>query len=415
MNILLLGNGYDLNYMLPTSYRNFLLTVDFLTKQNLERIYTIGNVFGDETLMDQDEFIKDSYELYEDVYNVILLDRDELKKIVTLAKDNIWFSYFLKSFNKDIGWIDFEKEISFVISCFQSFFGRADVMFLPNKACEGNGIKYIIMNAFNFFIDNRDHSHNGLTIGAKYIAPEYRIECPLNSGNYSIDKEKIIRVLSDALDDFNLILKTYLRCFIESTVKKLGEEKINQLCALRYTDVAITFNYTNTYESLDADTQVFHIHGNVNDRIVLGVNPDKNDNLETMDTSFVAFKKYYQRTFYDTDIPYLRWLREIRDEGHSDSDVHLLIMGHSLDVTDADIIRELFHISSEITILYHNKPSKAKYIQNLITIFGKEHFDQIRDELHLEFLPLDMDFTDFSYKRAENSTLLYETKIESLL
>ena len=58
MNILLLGNGYDLNYKLPTSYRNFLLTIDFLTKHNLENIHTVGDVFGNPDLNTQDKFIK---------------------------------------------------------------------------------------------------------------------------------------------------------------------------------------------------------------------------------------------------------------------------------------------------------------------------------------------------------------------
>ena len=38
MNVLLLGNGFDLNHMFPTSYINFLNTVNFLLEVDRESI-----------------------------------------------------------------------------------------------------------------------------------------------------------------------------------------------------------------------------------------------------------------------------------------------------------------------------------------------------------------------------------------
>ena len=62
-----------------------------------------------------------------------------------------------------------------------------------------------------------------------------------------------------------------------------------------------SFNYTNTIETLYAsEEKVYHIHGNINDNIVLGVNPDKHDEIENIDTLFIQFKKYFQRVFYKT-------------------------------------------------------------------------------------------------------------------
>lgn len=416
MNILLLGNGYDLNYMLPTSYRNFLLTVDFLLKSNLDNIHTVGDVFGNANLQKDDRFIAASYDAYKETYAEVTLDTQTLKALVERAKRNIWFSYFLKSFNREAGWIDLEREIAFVVGRLQSFFDKADVTFLPHLAFTEMGSKYIIMDAFNFFVAEAHYSRNALPTGARKIKPEYSIEYPLGSGEYVINKEKIVGELNDALIEFAEILKTYLQCFIDKTVEKLvDQDAITQLPPLNYTDVVITFNYTNTYESFDSDAQVFHIHGNVNDKIVLGINPDQNDDKDTINTDFIAFKKYYQRTYYDSDMNYLRWLRDLLDGGGGDSDMHLLVMGHSLDVTDEDIIRNLFGLASEINILYHSEASKSSLIRNLVNIFGKDKFDQIRDEQQLAFLPLSMDFSEFVEKQAGYSTIRYESELEKFL
>ena len=72
MNVLLLGNGYDLNYKLPTSYRSFLLTIDFLVKHGLKDINSVGDVFGNPELNEYDNFIKESYKEYKSVYDKIV-------------------------------------------------------------------------------------------------------------------------------------------------------------------------------------------------------------------------------------------------------------------------------------------------------------------------------------------------------
>ena len=46
MNILLLGNGFALNYHLPTKYINFLNTVQYLSTSSRVDIHTVGDVFG---------------------------------------------------------------------------------------------------------------------------------------------------------------------------------------------------------------------------------------------------------------------------------------------------------------------------------------------------------------------------------
>ena len=48
MNILLLGNGFDLYHKLPTRYDNFLHTVNFLINSYTKEMTTIADIFGQE-------------------------------------------------------------------------------------------------------------------------------------------------------------------------------------------------------------------------------------------------------------------------------------------------------------------------------------------------------------------------------
>lgn len=139
-----------------------------------------------------------------------------------------------------------------------------------------------------------------------------------------------------------------------------------------------------------------HLHGNVNKDIILGINSDDSDKVETMNTAFLAFKKYYQRACYGTDVEYIKWIRDVKQRKEK---LSLLIMGHSLDATDKDVICELFDNASEITVLYHNKEAKDSYLKNLVTIFGKDGVDVLRKEKALDFLSLDSDFREFRSKR----------------
>lgn len=132
MNILLLGNGFDLYYKLPTSYRNFLLTLDFLINTDVNNINNISDVFGNPKLNEHDDFIKKSYDEYKEVYDEIELDKEKLQEMIYKTKNNVWFSYLITVFNKDVGWIDFEKEVAYVIECFKSFFEKLDVSYTKN-------------------------------------------------------------------------------------------------------------------------------------------------------------------------------------------------------------------------------------------------------------------------------------------
>ena len=380
MNVLFLGNGFDLRHKLPTKYINFLNTVDFLSTQYVSKISTVGDVFSDKKLISRDIEIKESYSLYGENYDEIVLDDPVLNQLKELS-NNLWYKYFSKTLNYDVKWIDFEKEIYMVIRSFQNLFALnvetdVDLYELDIES------KYII-EQFDFFLISTD-----VRCGYPKIKQEYLIEVPIGSKNKIMDKTAIVKELTMQLNEFSQALKTYLKFFVEKMVEKatnIPDQQWKQ--AFQYTDYAITFNYTNTYELLYKRGEVLHIHGNVNTEIVLGVNPDGADTIETVDTTFVPFKKYFQRIKHKTDIKYLEFIEKYKNS----TDLALYIIGHSLNITDKDIIQEVFSVANKIFILSYDDQDESNHISNLINIFGKSDFDQIRREKDISFISISED------------------------
>ena len=108
---------------------------------------------------------------------------------------------------------------------------------------------------------------------------------------------------------------------------------------------------------------------------------------------FLRFKKYFQRVIYHTDDEYLEWIT------NKLSDIDLVVMGHSLDITDKDIIMQMFDAAKDITVLYHNESAEASLVANLINIYGKEKFDELRIKKRLRFLPQNAEYGGFAEDR----------------
>ena len=130
-------------------------------------------------------------------------------------------------------------------------------------------------------------------------------------------------------------------------------------------------------------------------------------NEETGKNKTIPVTKMYQ---VETDYEYLRWISDIK---HTNTTYRLIVMGHSLDVTDKDIILDLFKYANEIIILYHSDEAKASYIANLITLYGKDGFDLLRKEQMLTFLPLDSDLSKLAEKMEQESYAQLVANLES--
>ena len=143
MNILIIGNGFDLAHGLPTRYDDFL---DFC--ERARRIYTFRE---DASLNEYKSDNIDNWEMNDDIRNALLeaftkrdcqknfnddntynlnvtTSNEFLNELYTHIDENAWLEYFLK-YRSSIGgnWIDFETEISKVIQKIFQQIGRAHV------------------------------------------------------------------------------------------------------------------------------------------------------------------------------------------------------------------------------------------------------------------------------------------------
>ncbi len=397
MNIMLIGNGYDLHYKLPTKYINFLNVVNHMVQHPDDDMSTVGSIFKNEELQKTDSFIAHSYSCYKDTYNNISLDPNVVSQLVGLASNNIWFNYLLSAYNTDLGWIDFEKEISIVCSIFKEIFrphigaqGKSPFNYVIHNILNDPASQYIITHYFCFWGSIASE-------GVIEVDKEYRLEKPFGSGYYILNKEKIVNHLYNELQSLAEMLNIYLTSFVDNVCTELV--KHNQITPLEFpVDQAVTLNYTHTFEKLHT-FNARHVHGSTGAPIVLGINADQADELEAIDTTFICFKKYFQRVLFKTDNSYLEFVHKYisgprPSNSYLQGKTHLFVIGHSLDITDAEIIKELFSFADEITILCHSIGAISSYVPNLVKIFGKSSFDQLRTAKNLQFKLLESELPD---------------------
>ena len=191
-SILLLGNGFDLNHMLPTKYQNFLQITDFLTRHYSNEMHTVGDVLSCDVLQQQAFDIETIYSSHAEVFDSTELDKKIVERLIAGAKSNVWFKYLLKCYNKDLGWIDFEKEIAIVLDVFYKFLSEDSPRFNPLRRLNKSKRDAYILSQFNFFYKK---DNNNIVWGEyDHIATnDYQIEEPQGSGYFVIYKTKIIK------------------------------------------------------------------------------------------------------------------------------------------------------------------------------------------------------------------------------
>lgn len=133
MNILIIGNGFDVAHKLPTTYADFLKFVEVMKQ-----------VLSGETEASRIDWKDINFKIKEQIAYILLLGSDGIflqkKKWEKLIADNCWIEYFLQcqSFIGD-NWIDFESEIRKVIKVFDKNLENVDLSSnvcrekLPNK------------------------------------------------------------------------------------------------------------------------------------------------------------------------------------------------------------------------------------------------------------------------------------------
>lgn len=357
MNILIIGNGFDLAHDLPTKYENFL---DFT------------NVYLGKTCFDS-EYIDSFREYFERIKQTAPSVYEE---IGSLIKDNVWLKHFNAVYEErrkegKIGWIDFESEISNIVQEFDAI--RLEMLVNIKNDQEVTYLKpYRLDKLESFFIDGEE--------------PEIL--------------EGIVEIKKQMLEDLNRLTRC-LEIYLSDYINNLPvSSKLPDIAGLNV-DKVLTFNYTNTYERLygkcNPDIEYDYIHGkadinhDINScQLVLGIDEYLPEGEKDKNTEFIQFKKFFQRIYKKTGCEYVNWLEEYETNNIGkyasleSENLNVYIFGHSLDVTDEDILRRFIldeykkalrreGLVVRTTIFHFNQNALGKQIANLVKVIGQDN------------------------------------------
>lgn len=128
-----------------------------------------------------------------------------------------------------------------------------------------------------------------------------------------------------------------------------------------------------------------YIHGRIcpdsdenTSNLILGIDEYLKGEEKRTNNEFIEFKKFYQRIYKQTGCIYTDWIQEITQgqERLFKNDIlknNVYILGHSLDITDGDILASLINMpETKTTIFFHTKKALGRQISNLVKILGEE-------------------------------------------
>ena len=125
----------------------------------------------------------------------------------------------------------------------------------------------------------------------------------------------------------------------------------------------------------------------LDNNMVLGIDeyykPEEKDKY----TNYNIYKKFTQRIINETGFYYRDWIAKMDDiayklrkyptnEDNSRGLVNnVYIFGHSLDITDKDVIKDLIDREGvKTTIFYYDKQQQTQQIANLVKMLGQNKF-----------------------------------------
>jgi len=346
-NILLVGNGFDLAHGLPTDYQSF---ANFLsaaqagcygagsraeTLKNLEK-YDVGPELG--------QFLLDTFASAPGRRDA------RMRELQGLMHDNFWVGYFRPRSREENVWVSFENKISELVQMLDAYRKTTD------KAEQLRLWRQLSGRLGQAGADLR---------GARFPAG---------------GMERLVERLLSSLSRLIRCLEIYLcLCLDRIPVRR----RLGAVLDIGNIDRVLSFNYTDTFErlyqpGLARPPRYCYIHGRAaadntldGNNMVLGIDEYLEGDARSQEITFIQFKKFYQRIYKQTDYQYTKWFAEPGPK-------NLYILGHSLDVTDQDVLQYI--ITREdvtTTIFYHCRENNARQIQNLLQVLGYDELNAL--------------------------------------
>ena len=430
MNMLVIGNGFDLALGLPTRYvdfLNFIKIFGFIYNDDcctngcsvlecLNKAKNSLSALQDEKSRKELTELNNFFMRFEKAFTCNVANK-AFRDFHFCVHDNRWIEYFQNRYEKNLiegeNWIDLEKEVKEVITLLENDSFEVEKRraedFELDKACEK------IENITNIILKEKN-----------------------NKRRYRIPTEAYVKLrknLRNEFDRFIMALGIYLDFFVKYFD---AEDKISKDIYLmgndsdKKIDHVLSFNYINNYNRKYAsipqkDDNTCYVHGEIHykdeinkcisqqlpiddntlpiekliekNNMIIGFDEYMEDGRKNDQLDFVYYRKYFQRISKGTGSQYLEWLDGYKAEIHkmtvssSSNDSqnviydklisdrakkkpnHIFIFGHSLDATDKDIFCDLLlrePNDTKVTIFYHDEDAHDRIIINLIRILSQE-------------------------------------------
>lgn len=355
MKILITGNGFDIAHSLPTSYKDFIGTINLINQFSNENLPTdYISYFKENSLIDT------GFQF-------------EKKSIIELKGklNNLWLDFFIKQFNI-YTWIDFEKQIESIVQRLDKILTKlnTEVLNVNDISIDSyNATKFIsqksqiINTVFDFNLLKR-YNDTAFSFNTEF--------CQIFENSIlHLKEDDFFQNLKNELDNFADIFDMYLNVFVEPLSDYLQANERKKLKGITH---HFTFNYTNTFQKLYQCNNVntFFLHGKISSRdtdnnIVFGFNDIFESISETK--NYIPFTKFYQKLSKETDYKYFETFSTDRF-----TIVTVYFWGHSLNKSDKIYIDEALELiskkdESSIKIFYHNKKSKDDILLNLMSMY----------------------------------------------
>ena len=393
--VLILGNGFDLAHDLPTRYSDFL---EFCKKveeiwnykkwkdnaeqnindfrENSIKNWKINSMIKEGILA---AFIGRKIESNDDGSTKITSDNVGLSEIHDCLHDNVWYDYLLELYKDHCvqgeNWIDFESEIRFIIKTIDE-----------NKKLSTDTWQDVIKEVLKMSKNQKLEKFNIVLRFAEYAKKK---------GVSQIHIPTIRDFREKAFEDLERLtraLELYLLTFVEKIPIDKKQPEISDIIP----DYVITFNYTHTYERLYNKGMVYHIHGETDENrpseennMVLGIDEYWQEDKKDEKTYFTIFKKFAQRIQKHTGNDGYRYLKKIKkifkrngkvwggdvstSKDHPKGVSCIYVFGHSLDVTDKDILSGFIGSNATaVTIYCRDRGTEGELIANTIKLIGEK-------------------------------------------
>ncbi|MCM1156462.1 MAG: bacteriophage abortive infection AbiH family protein [Roseburia sp.] len=364
-NILVLGNGFDLHHNMKTKYSHYIEFMRELRRTNIR----VAEEAGEQKFVLQ----KKSQQIYRDNG----FSEEAIEKIWSTI-GNGFVQYFMSYGNIVKGWIDFEVLIKSITVDIEEMMNKLDAM--PeaidkyDKNITWTDREVLLAESFDKIFRTRMDKKI-------WIKEEFK------NNLTGIDRKEVRKILRKEYDGLCESLWIYLKeiePYCRTVKTELTYRQIEEIQA----DMVITFNYTDTYKRYGIEPEdAIHVHGSLEEKnIVLGFQDDNETELQ-----YVYFKKYMQCILKHTPILENYSFRRKIEKGEEDSqllydEIIMHFFGHSLDITDRDMLSLLFDRASRIKIYYYDEDDYEEKIEKVIDMLGKKKALQKIHEKNIDFI-----------------------------